>query len=191
MLATTHARAQRYSTTAVMLHWSVAALFLAAYASVYYRRWFTEPKTPENFTALQIHLAVGVTIAAVVLLRVFWRMTHTPPPMTAGTSAQRRAAHYGHLVLYAFMIMMPITGYLGTGAATEYFGLPKVADTAWFNWLVVERLGLTFQEFEKPMDFLHKNSGAYVLWVLIFGHAAAAIYHHWILRDDTLKRMLP
>jgi cytochrome b561 len=82
-------------------------------------------------------------------------------------------------------------GCLGTGVATEYFAIPKFADTSLFTWLVAERLGMTFQEFEKPIDFIHKNGGAYVVWVLIAGHAAAAIYHHVRLRDDGLTRMLP
>jgi cytochrome b561 len=179
----------RYTRIAIFLHWAIAALFLAAYASVYYRRWFTEPKTPENFTALQIHLAVGVTIAALVLLRVIWRLTHQPPPLPDSAPELKRAAHVGHLVLYAFMIVMPITGYLGTGAATEYFGIPKFADTQLFAWLVTDKLGMTFQDFEKPMDFIHKNSGAYLVWVLILGHAGAALYHHFGLRDGLLNRM--
>jgi cytochrome b561 len=142
-------------------------------------------------TALQIHLAVGVTIAAIVVLRVVWRMTHRPPPFAPGPKWQHTAAHLGHYLLYGFMILMPITGYLGTGVATEYFGIPKFADTPLFAWLITDRLGMTFQDFEKPIDFFHKNSGAYILWVLILGHAAAALYHHVKLRDDTLTRMLP
>ncbi len=146
-------------------------------------------------TALQIHLAVGITIGALVLLRVIWRLTHTPPSLPSlpesGRQWQHRAAAIGHGLLYALMIAMPITGYLGTGAATEYLGIPKVADTSLFNWLVVERLGLTFKEFEKPMDFIHKNAGAYLVWLLILGHAAAALYHQFQLRDGLMWRMWP
>lgn len=182
---------ERYTSVAIALHWIVALLFLGSYISVYYRRWFTARETPENMTALQIHLAIGITIAAVVALRVLWRMTHTPPPMEPAPAWQHRAAHGAHYLLYAFMIVMPITGYLGTGANIEYLGIPKFADTQIFNWLVAEHMGLTFKQFEVPMDFIHKNSGAYVLWVLIAGHAAAALYHHAMLQDHTLTRMLP
>ena len=181
----------RYSTIAIALHWIVAALFLASYVSVYYRRWFTERGTPENLSALQLHLAIGVTIAAFVIARVLWRMSNPPPPPIAAPAWQLRTAHITHVALYAFMIVMPITGYLGSSAAPEYFGLPKFEDTALFQWLVVERMGLTFKEFEVPIDFIHKRSGAYVIWVLIALHAGAALYHHFILRDSVLVRMLP
>lgn len=181
----------RYTSIAIALHWIIALLFLGAYVAVYYRRWFTEKQTPENMTALQIHLAIGVTIAALVILRILWRMTHTPPPMEPGPRWQHASAHGLHYVLYAIMIIMPITGYLGTGANTEYFSIPKFEDTALFQWLVAGKLQMTFKEFEVPFDFIHKNSGAYLVWVLILGHAAAALYHHYKLRDATLTRMLP
>ena len=64
---------ETYGLIAILLHWIVAVGFIASYAAVYYRRWFTEAKTPENWTALQLHLSVGVTIAVFVLLRVIWR----------------------------------------------------------------------------------------------------------------------
>lgn len=180
---------EKYTRTAIILHWLIALLFLGSYCSVYYRQWFTEPKTPENMTALQLHLAIGVTIAAVVVLRVIWRLNNPPPPDLPAPAWQHRASHIMHNVLYAFMILMPITGYLGTGVGTDYFGIPKFEDTSLFQWLIADGLGLTFKEFEQPIDFFHKRSGEYVLWVLILGHIAAALYHHVVMRDATLKRM--
>ncbi len=183
--------AARYTATAIALHWIIAFLFLAVYASVYYRRWMTEKQTPENWTALQIHLAVGVSIAAFVALRIVWRAMNKPPELPPGSRLEHLAAHGAHWALYAFMIVMPITGYLGTSVATEYFDIPKFEDTWVFKTLVEGYLGLTFKEFEAPMDYIHKNSGAYVVWVLIALHAAAALYHHYLRRDTVLLRMLP
>jgi cytochrome b561 len=186
-----HAPLEKYTRTAIILHWTIAALFLASYVTVYYRRWFTEPRTDGNMTALQLHLAVGITVAIFIVLRIVWRLRTPPPAELPAPAWQQRSAHLAHMALYAFMVMMPITGYLGTGVGVEYLGIPKFEDTWLFQTLVADGLGLTFKEFEVPMDFLHKNSGAYVLWVLIAVHAAAAIYHHAILRDATLKRMMP
>ena len=70
--------AANYGRIAKWFHWTTAALFLAAYVSVYYRQWFTEKQTPENMTALQIHLSVGVSIAVIVALRVIWRLHGSP-----------------------------------------------------------------------------------------------------------------
>lgn len=182
-----------YGRVARLLHWSIALLFLLAYIAVYYRQWFTESKTPENWTALQLHLSFGVSIAVLVALRVYWRLTNVQPAQEPGSVMMHKAAHFGHLVLYAVMIIMPLTGYLGTGVATEFFFLfdiPKFADTWLFQTFIANGLGLTFEQFEVPMDFIHKKGGEYLVWVLILGHAAAALYHHFKLKDRTLLKML-
>lgn len=187
--STTH-----YGQVARTLHWFTALLFLLAYCSVYYRQWFTEAQTPENWTALQLHLSFGVTIAVLVVLRLYWRLTNVQPAAEPGSALMHKAAHLGHLVLYGVLIVMPLTGYLGTGVATEFFFLfeiPKFADTWLFQVLIAEGLGLSFEQFEAPIDFIHKQGGAYLVWLLILGHAAAALYHHYHLKDRTLLKMLP
>jgi cytochrome b561 len=91
------------------------------------------------------------------------------------------------------MILMPLTGYLGTGVATEYFFLfdiPKFEDTWLFQVVVAGWLGLSFEAFEEPMDFIHKDIlGAWLVWLLILGHATAALYHHYVRKDRTLLKM--
>ncbi len=184
---------ENYGLIAKTLHWTVALLFLGAYVSVYYRQWFTEAKTPENWTALQLHLSFGVSIGVVVLLRVLWRLMNRPPNDEPGSRLEHLAAHMGHLALYGVMIVMPITGYIGTGVATEFFfwfDIPKFQDTALYVVLVENGLGLTFEAFEKPIDFIHKNiMGAWVVWLLIAGHIAAALFHHFVKKDRTLEKM--
>ncbi len=185
--------AENYGTIAKTFHWLIALLFLASYCSVYYRQWFTEDKTPENWTALQLHLSVGVTIAALVVLRIVWKLMNKQPHDEPGSALATRAKHTGHYLLYAVMILMPITGYLGTGANTEYFFLfeiPKFETTAAFQSLIAEGMDLTFKQFEKPIDFFHKEiMGKYLVWMLIVGHAGAALYHHYKLKDRTLIKM--
>ncbi len=182
-----------YGSIAKWLHWGTAFLFLCSYISVYYRHWFTEEKTPENWTALQLHLSIGVTIAVIVVLRIIWRISNRTPDLEPGSKLEHLAAHIGHYTLYFIMIIMPITGYVGTGVDTEYFfmfDIPKFESTALFESLVSNGLGMTFKEFEKPIDFIHKEIlGAWVVWLLILGHASAALYHHFVKKDNTLKRM--
>lgn len=93
------------------------------------------------------------------------------------------------------MIAMPITGYLGTGTEAHYFftyHIPKFEDTALYDWLVAGMLNLSFDEFEEPIDFFHKEiGGALLVWILIAIHVSAALYHHFIKRDRTLRKMLP
>lgn len=182
-----------YGAIAKWLHWVIALCFLLSYCTVYYRHWFTEDKTPENWTALQLHLSVGITIAVLVMLRIIWRVSNRLPDSEPGPRWAHLMAHIGHFLLYAAMVLMPLTGYIGTGVNTEYFMLfdiPKFESTALFNTLVTEGLGMSFEAFEKPVDIFHKEiMGEYVLLFLIFGHIGAALYHHFILKDRTLEKM--
>ena len=184
---------ENYGSIAKFLHWGTAFLFLVSYMSVYYRHWFTEEKTPENWTALQLHLSIGVTIAVVVALRIVWRIGNRAPDLEPGKKWEHLAAHAGHYALYAIMIVMPITGYVGTGVNTEYFftfDIPKFEDTPLFESLVSNGLGITFKEFEEPIDFIHKEIlGAWLVWILILGHVSAALYHHFVKKDKTLNKM--
>lgn len=182
-----------YGFIAKCFHWGTAFLFLAAYVSVYYRQWFTEAKTPENWTALQLHLSIGVSLGVIVLLRVIWRKMNETPQPEPGTKLEHLAAHLGHYALYGVMIIMPLTGYLGTGANTEFFFLfdiPKFEDTWLFTVFVQDFLGLSFKAFEAPIDFIHKDIfGAWLVWLLILGHVMAALYHHFGKGDRTIKKM--
>lgn len=182
-----------YGSIAKWLHWITASLFLASYIAVYYRHWFTEEKTPENWTALQLHLSIGVTIAVIVALRIFWKILNQNPDLEPGTRIEHLAAKSGHYALYIVMIVMPLTGYLGTGVNTEYFfmfDIPKFESTYLFNMLITEGAGISFKEFEQPLDFIHKDiGGAWLVWLLILGHAAAALYHHFLKKDHTLHKM--
>ena len=180
-----------YGSIAKWIHWITALLFLGSYASVYYRHWFTVEKTPENWTALQLHLSIGITIAVVVVLRIIWKIMNRSPDPQPGSRLEHLAAKLGHLALYAVMIIMPITGYLGTGVNTEYFFLFDITGFKETE-LFISGYGqtMTFKEFEKPLDFIHKDvMGAWVVWLLILGHIAAALYHHMVKKDRTLKRM--
>ncbi len=184
---------QNYGRVARWIHWATALLFLLAYCAVYYRHWFTEKQTPENLVALQLHLSAGISVGVIVVLRIVWRIMNVQPALEPAALWQQRLAHLAHYLLYAVMILMPLTGYIGTGVATEFFYLftiPKFEDTWLFDVFVWEYLGLTFKEFEAPIDFFHKEiMGAWLVWILIVGHAAAAFYHHFALKDRTLIKM--
>ena len=112
--------------------------------------------------------------------------------MEPGTKLEHLAARAGHYVLYMVMIIMPVTGYLGTGANTEYFfifDIPKFESTWIFESLVANGMDITFKEFEKPIDFIHHIFGELLVWILILGHVLAALYHHFVKKDRTLQKM--
>lgn len=185
--------ADHYGVIAKWFHWTVALLFLASYCTVYYRHWFTEDETSENWISLQLHLSVGISVAAVVVLRIVWRSMNQVPDAVPGSKAAQLAAHLGHYILYAVMIFMPLSGYIGTGVNTEFFLLYDIAkfeSTSLYQLIVTDWMGLSFEEFEAPIDFFHKEiMGKWFVWLLILGHATAAMYHHFVKKDHTLKRM--
>ena len=182
-----------YGSVAKWLHWITALLFLGAYVAVYYRHWFTEAKTPENWTALQLHLSFGISIGVLVILRIVWRLNNPSPKLEPGSRLEQVAAKVGHVMLYAIMVITPLTGYIGTGVNTEYFFLfdiIKFEGTPIFSPLIENGLGMSFKEFEKPIDFVHKELlGSKIVWLLILGHFLAAMYHHFVKKDRTLKKM--
>lgn len=192
--------AENYGTIAKWFHWGTAILFLASYIFIYYEIWFTPglpppgaPRDPTYWTTLQIHLSIGVSLFVLVILRIIWRFMNRQPLEEQGTKMEHYAARAGHYVLYAVMIVQPVLGYIGTSVPTEYFFLfdiPKFEDTALFELFVTNGLEMTFQEFEVPMDFLHKEvMGRWLIWILILGHASAALYHHFIKKDRTIYKM--
>ncbi|MEQ8838560.1 cytochrome b [Haliea sp.] len=184
---------EAYGSVAKFLHWITALLFLVSYCSVYFRQWFTELGSDLNWTALQIHLSCGVSLGVIVFLRIYWRIINRNPDPEPGGYWEHRAAAIGHYSLYAVMILLPVTGYMGTGVQTEFFAMfdiPRFADTRIFQVLIEQNLGMTFEAFEPPVDFIHKEIlGAWVAWILISGHVAAAMYHHLVKKDNTVYKM--
>lgn len=183
-----------YGSVAKWFHWITAVFFLASYCAVYFRHWFTEEKTSANWTALQLHLSIGISIAVIVILRVLWRNMNERPKPEPGSRLEQMAARLGHYTLYAMMmIIMPLTGYLGTGANTEFFFLfeiPRFEETPLFATLINSGVVGSYEEFEKPLDFIHKNvGGAWLVWMLILGHMGAALHHHFVKGDRTLQKM--
>ena len=185
--------AANYGSVAKWVHWGTALLFLVSFGSVYLREWLTEPKTPANMAALHIHLSVGISLGVIVALRVIWRLMNRAPQNEPGSPMAHRAAHAGHLALYAVMILAPVTGYLATGLNANYFFLfeiPSFKNTELFQVVVVEGMGLDFKTFREPLSFIHKEIlGTWLIGLLVLGHAGAALYHHYVLRDRTLVKM--
>lgn len=182
---------KRYSGLAILFHWITAALFLVSYISVYYRIWFTTLGEPDNLAAIRAHTFAGVLIGVIAVLRLIWRKVSPPPELPQGAWIEHAAAKAVHYVLYIFMVFMPVTGYLGLRAPLGWLPTPKFEDTLLYRWFVTEWLGLTWEEWEAPVDWMHHTAGAFVVWVLISIHAAAALYHHYIRKDEVLSRMIP
>ncbi len=184
---------EEYGSIAKWLHWITATLFLASYFTIYYRQWFAESEL-ENWSAIQLHLSIGITAGVVAILRLVWYFLNQKPESESGTRIQHLAAQVVHYTLYAIMMIMPVTGYLsianylssGRGSITFFllFDITSFRDIQIFNLV-----GISLEELEQPADLIHSSLGAWVVWILILGHLLAALYHHFIKKDRTLYKM--
>jgi cytochrome b561 len=172
----------RYTKTAMTLHWLMALLIVSAFimglvmtsipgfsmAKLRYFSW---------------HKWLGVTVFGLAVLRVLWRQFRKPPPHPAHMPQwQNRAAEAVHMLLYMLIFAVPISGYLYTLSA----GVPVVFLGVW-----------PMPVFMAPNPEWKPILRAVHYWLdmtmaaLILAHAGAALKHHFIDRDDVLKRMLP
>ena len=171
----------RYTSTAMALHWLIAVMILF---SVSVGLYMTGLKfSPEKLKLYNWHKWAGVTIFTLVLIRCAWRLTHVAPlPPPRMPAWQRHAGNASHYLLYALMIVIPLSGWLmssAKGFQTMYFGvipLPDLLDKS-------QELGDTLQQIHKTLN--------YALIAIVVLHAAAALKHQLLDKDDVLKRMLP
>ena len=104
-----------------------------------------------------------------------------------------RVCRLTHFLLYFIILAMPISGYMGNGSGVNYgiFQVKPFMETSIANW-IYNTFGITYEQFEIPFDIFHYGiAGPFIIWVLVLLHVIAAIYHHTMLKDNVLKRMLP
>ena len=165
-----------YSPLSVGLHWLMLALLIAVYATILLREGY--PRGSEIREALKAwHFSLGLTVFGLVWIRVLARW------LGGGHRAARSLAGRGgaivHLVLYAFMIAMPLLGWLTLSAGGDpvrLFGLSLPPLTGPNEGLAERTEGI------------HETLGTVGYW-LVGLHAVAALVHHYVLRDGTLRRM--
>jgi cytochrome b561 len=177
--------ALRYGAVATTLHWLIAAAIIGMLIVGKYMHGL--PNTdPDKFVLYQLHKSTGITILALSLLRLVWRLTHAVPPLPAAMPAwERWAAHGMHFALYAAMVGMPLSGW--ARVSTDPIGIP----TLWFGLFEVPHLPFGA---DRDLSYLFHEMhelGGNLLILLLVGHVLAALKHHFWDRDNVLKRMLP
>src|SRR6056297_3836367 len=170
-----------YGAVAQLLHWLVAAGITAQF--VWAWRIDQVDSIRAEFALVNQHKSIGMTVLALVVVRLFWRAFNRPPPFPSSMSAwEKIAASTAHWLLYALILAMPVSGWMYTSAAgfgPELFGLveiPALVDQS-------ERL-------EKVFGKMHEWLAIGIL-ALVSVHVLAALRHQFVLRDGLLRRMLP
>jgi cytochrome b561 len=170
-----------YGAVAMTLHWAVVMLVVFAWLTGQFGDAL--PRGPQREAGEFVHIFLGLSILALVAARLFWRLADPPPPedSTIGRWSER-AAHALHYIMYALLVAAPIVGIVlqfARGHALPVLGLFEIASP----WVADRNFAHTVKEVHEML--------ANGLLVLVGLHAAAALLHHYLLRDRTLVRMLP
>jgi cytochrome b561 len=184
--ATTGAAAPRgvaaYDSTAQAVHWLVAALAIIA-VPLGWAIAGAPRNTPQRDLILLLHRSVGLTILAAMVFRAGWRWHHPPPPLPPVLPRLERAvARLTHFVLYLFLVLMPLAGYLNAAAAghaVDFFGVVSIPPLLPEN----DRLS--------QVAIAIHLVGQYPLYLFVALHIAGALFHGAIRRDGIVERMLP
>jgi cytochrome b561 len=169
----------RYSRTAIALHWLIAVAVIGQFT---WGWWMQEiPKQPPGLRvdAFNLHKSIGLTILALMCVRLLWRWRHPAPPLPPLPRWQAGLARTTHVLLYVALFVMPLAGYLGSvfsGYPVKYFG---VTLPAW---------GWNDPALKDLMSAVHFAT-SWVLAGAVALHVAGAVKHWVIERDDLVARM--
>jgi cytochrome b561 len=180
---------RRYTLVAIILHW-VMALGIAMLAAMGLVMVHVKLDPLRLFQLYQLHKSIGITVLLAAVLRLGWRLVHHPPPLPVSMPPiERTAAAAGHLLLYLFLFALPVTGW--ALVSSSVFSIPTVlyGVVPWPDLPVLSTLA-DKAPVEAVLKITHAY-GAYALIALVGVHAAAALRHHFIIKDDVLLRMLP
>ena len=170
----------RHNPGARAFHWLVALMIAGMYLTDQARDFY-ERGAPERDWWLAAHASLGISILGVTILRLIWRAISRQPLPVPASPLMHLAARLGHLALYGFTFCLPISGFLRhatTGRDITLFGVTMASPFGKNDML--HNLGL----------WLHNGALTNLLLALIGLHVAAALYHQFVLKDGTLKRMV-
>lgn len=170
---------RRYANTAIVLHWVMAVLI----ATLFIIGWYMVdlPKGPERGQTFALHKSIGLTVFALLLLRLVWRALVPPPPLPPEVPAwQRRAAGIAHVALYLLMVLQPLTGYLSSSFAG--YG------TRWFDLVQLPEWGWKDPPLNELFSRVHEACSLVLLCVVAV-HMAGALRHAFTAGDHTFRRI--
>ena len=164
------------------LHWLIAAIILLVMVPV----GLTMTRLgegPTTNTLYELHKSFGIMVFSLAVIRTAIRLSRGAPPLEPGIPAwQRRAAHASHYAMYVLIFLVPLTGWAATSACCPPVNL---------FWTVQLTLPVPANEDLAKRIFLLHYTFVFTLAAIVMVHAGAALHHHFIRRDRTLRRMLP
>jgi cytochrome b561 len=172
----------RYTRTAIALHWLLGLALLCQIGLGWYLGEVPRG-TPARTLWVNSHKSVGITLGLLILFRLYWRLTHAAPPLPASIRRwQQRTARASHIGLYTCMLLMPLTGYLASNFSK--FGIK------YFNLVALPPWGPDDKQVYTFFNSAHIVL-SYLFVALIVIHILAAISHLAHRSDGVFRRMLP
>ncbi|MFZ4835168.1 cytochrome b [Rouxiella sp. Mn2063] len=174
---------ESYTPVAKLLHWVMAIIWLTAWVLGYLAVNWSDLLNP-NFDIVDAHKALASTIIFLVVIRVFWRLSHPAPALPNSISPLlQRVAHWGHFILYAFaLIALPLSGWMWSSIV----GRPIM-----MLWIFhLPPLVAPHPEYAHLAKTVHLTI-AWSMGALVLVHILAALKHYFIDRDGVLESMVP
>lgn len=176
--AMTGQEAARYTRVAVLLHWAIAALIVANLLVGFFHEDFDKPV---RGALMGFHKSTGITILALSLARLAWRLTHRPPAYDAAMKPwEARLARLTHIVFYAMLIALPLSGWLLSSTGSRPIG-------AWYGLFGIGKLPAP----AGTHDLWEQSHGVlgYLMLALLVLHVAGALKHHFEGHRQMIRRM--
>jgi cytochrome b561 len=168
-----------YGSVSKCFHWVIFILLTCMIVGGY---WLSDIPKDYRPAIYNLHKLTGLTILLLMVLRLVWQLMNVKPALPADTPCwQRWAEHVVHGLLYATVMAMPLAGWIGSAAAGKP---PHLYELVWS--LPIE----PNKSLAKAAFNLHGTIAVAII-ALVSVHVLAALYHHWIKKDDILRRMLP
>jgi cytochrome b561 len=176
-----------YGSVSKTFHWVIAILILVNFLIA---STGMELKSEENSTLLglgkfawyNVHKSLGIIILFLAVIRLFWYLINIKPTLNASIYI-KIAAKTVHYMLYFILIAFPLSGYL----MSSFAGYPVSV----FGLFTLPNLVGTNTDLARTFNFLHTEVIATIFFVLISAHILGALFHHFVLKDNTLRKMLP
>ncbi|MFO1258724.1 MAG: cytochrome b [Gammaproteobacteria bacterium] len=172
---------QKFGVITRLLHWSIFGIFVLQFFLVYRREYFPED-APEKLQYILLHKSLGVVVLVLALFMIFWRHLGKRPAFVANMSRfEKKLAGSVHVLLYILMLAMPLTGiamsmYSGYGVSVfGQFNLPMLVQKN-------KEIASIFYEMHVWIS--------YAVIGIVGLHILGALIHHFIRKDETLKRMI-
>ncbi|MGE3319646.1 MAG: cytochrome b [Candidatus Berkiella sp.] len=172
---------EKFGTLTKFLHWVIFLLFVIQYYLVYRREYFPKD-TNEKLQYILLHKSLGICVLLLAAFMLAWRNVGTRPLMPSNMALiERKAAKITHILLYVAMFIMPLSGIF-----MSMFGGYKISFFGLFEFPML------FAKNETMGNILYDTHvwSSYLIIGLVAIHASAALYHHFVRKDNVLRRMI-